>query len=83
MTDWRDLLAEQIRGLEAQAFAGNVRIAREAAGLLRVIRAYETRTRQLVLRSDSSKTGLRLVWRDRGAESRLNIMQAWRSRHLP
>jgi hypothetical protein len=51
MTDWRDLLAEQVRELEARARPDPVS-AEKALVLLRVIRGYETRVRQLTLRLD-------------------------------
>jgi hypothetical protein len=52
MTDWRDLLAEQVRGLEAKADCPDPLLAEKALGLLRVIRGYETRVRHLTLRLD-------------------------------
>jgi hypothetical protein len=51
MTDWRDLLAEQVRELEARARPDPVS-AEKALTLLRVIRGYETRVRHLTLRLD-------------------------------
>ena len=50
MTDWRDLLAEQVRELEAEA--GNPALTPKALAMLRVIRAYERRVRQLALKAD-------------------------------
>ena len=54
MTDWRDLLAEQVRGLEAKAGCADPLLAKKALAMLRVIRGYETRVRHLTLRLDSS-----------------------------
>ena len=51
MTDWRDLLAEQVRELEARAGPDPL-AAEKALTLLRVIRGYETRVRHLTLRLD-------------------------------
>jgi len=50
MTDWRDLLAAEVRQLEAEA--GNPALTPKALALLRVIRGYERRVRQLALKSD-------------------------------
>jgi hypothetical protein len=50
MTDWRDLLAEQVRQLEAEA--GNPALTPKALALLRVIRGYERRIRQVALKTD-------------------------------
>jgi hypothetical protein len=50
MTDWRDLLAAEMRQLEAEA--GNPALTPKALALLRVIRGYERRVRQLALKSD-------------------------------
>ena len=51
MTDWRDLLAEQVRELEARPRPDPL-AAEKALALLRVIRGYETRVRHLTLRLD-------------------------------
>ena len=45
MTDWRDLLSEQVRQLEAET--GNPVLTPKALALLRMIRGYERRVRQL------------------------------------
>ena len=50
MTDWQDLLSEQVRQLEAET--GDPALATKAIALLRVIRAYEQRVRQLTLKAD-------------------------------
>jgi hypothetical protein len=52
MTDWRDLLAEQVRGLEAKAGYPDPLLAQEARAMLSIIRGYETRVRHLTLRLD-------------------------------
>jgi hypothetical protein len=52
MTDWRDLLAEQVRGLEAKAGYPDPLLAQKARGLLSTIRGYETRVRHPTLRMD-------------------------------
>jgi len=52
MTDWRDLLAEQVRGLESKAGYPDPLLAQEARAMLCVIRGYETRVRHLTLRLD-------------------------------
>jgi hypothetical protein len=46
MTDWRDLLSEQVRQLETETGIPCLR------ALLRVIRGYERRVRQLALKGD-------------------------------
>jgi hypothetical protein len=51
MTDWRDLLSEQVRELEARARPDPLS-AEKALALLRAIRAYEVRVRHLALRLD-------------------------------
>jgi hypothetical protein len=50
MTDWRDLLSEQVRQLEAET--GDPALTPKALALLRVIRGYERRVRQLALKTD-------------------------------
>jgi hypothetical protein len=50
MTDWQDLLSEQVRQLEAET--GDPALTPKAFALLRVIRAYERRVRQLALKTD-------------------------------
>jgi hypothetical protein len=50
MTDWRDLLSEQVRQLEAET--GNPVLTPKALALLRMIRGYERRVRQLALKGD-------------------------------
>src|SRR5690349_24839614 len=50
MTDWRDLLAAEVRQLEAEG--GNPALTPKALALLRVIRGYERRVRQLALKSN-------------------------------
>ena len=50
MTDWQDLLAERVRQLEAET--GNPALTPKALALLRVIRGYERRVRQLALKAD-------------------------------
>jgi hypothetical protein len=52
MADWRDLLAEQVRGLEAEAGYPDPLLAQKARAMLCVIRGYETRVRHLTLRLD-------------------------------
>jgi hypothetical protein len=49
MTDWRDLLSEQVRQLEAET--GNPVLTPKALALLRMI-GYERRVRQLALKGD-------------------------------
>ena len=48
--NWQDLLSEQVRQLEAET--GDPALATKAIALLRVIRAYEQRVRQLTLKAD-------------------------------
>jgi hypothetical protein len=48
-TDWRDLLSQEVRRLEARA---DPLSAEKALALLRAIRCYETRVRHLTLRLD-------------------------------
>jgi hypothetical protein len=50
MTDWRDLLSKQVRQLEAET--GNPVLTPKALALLRMIRGYERRVRQLALKGD-------------------------------
>jgi hypothetical protein len=50
--DWQSLLAEHVRSLEAKANGHDLQLAEEARQLLRIIRAYEQRVRQLTLRAD-------------------------------
>jgi hypothetical protein len=49
-TDWRDLLAEQVRQLEAEA--GDPALTPKALAMLRVIRVYERRVRRVALKAD-------------------------------
>jgi hypothetical protein len=49
-TDWRDLLAEQVRQLEAEA--GDPALTPKALAMLRVIRGYERRVRRVALKAD-------------------------------
>ena len=51
MTDWQDLLAERVRQLETRTGPDPVS-AEKALAMLRVIRGYEMRVRQLTLRLD-------------------------------
>ena len=50
MTDWQDLLAERVRQREAET--GNPALTPKALDLLRVLRGYERRVRQLALKTD-------------------------------
>jgi hypothetical protein len=52
MTDWQDQLSDQVRELEAKANGFDHELSAKALAMLRVIRAYEMRVRQLALRSD-------------------------------
>jgi hypothetical protein len=49
MDDWQGLLAERVRELEAGADPAS---AEKALAMLKVIRGYEMRVRQLALRRD-------------------------------
>jgi hypothetical protein len=49
-TDLRDLLAEQVRQLEAEA--GDPALTPKALAMLRVIRGYERRVRRVALKAD-------------------------------
>ena len=49
--DWQDLLSERVRQLETRTGPDPVS-AEKALAMLRVIRGYETRVRQLTLRLD-------------------------------
>ena len=53
-TDWQDELSEQVRELEAEAngIGSDTALAERAMRLLRVVRGYEVRLRQLALRAD-------------------------------
>ena len=51
MTDWRDLLAEQVRELEARPRPDPL-AAEKALVLLRTVRGYEVRLRHLTLSLD-------------------------------
>ena len=51
MTDWQDLLAEQVRELEARISGYDPSLADRARAMLRVIRGYEVRVRRLALRA--------------------------------
>ena len=50
MTDWRDALSEQVRQLEADA--GDPALTPKALAMLKVIRGYEQRIRQVTLKND-------------------------------
>jgi len=59
MTDWRDLLAERVRELEA-GVNGDDRslLADTARAALRVLRVYEVRLRRVSLRAGMKYDGL-------------------------
>jgi len=50
MADWRDELSDVLRQLEAET--GNPTLTTKALALLKVIRGYERRVRQLALKAD-------------------------------
>jgi len=55
--DWQDALAEQVRELEGKANGFDPALATRALLVLRVLRGYETRVRQLTLRVDHRLAG--------------------------
>ena len=50
--DWDDLLSQEVRALEGKVSGFDPYLAERARALLRVIRGYETRVRQLALRTE-------------------------------
>ena len=57
-TTWADLLADEIRQLEARANGFDAATGIELFGLLRTIRGFETRVRHLALKADYRVAGM-------------------------
>lgn len=55
---WADLLADEVRQLEARASGHDPELGLEAFCLLRAIRGYEARVRHLALRADYRAAGM-------------------------
>jgi hypothetical protein len=54
---WADQLSDEVRELEAKAGGFDPALSTRTVHLLRVIRGYETRVRQLALRGDHRLVG--------------------------
>ena len=50
--DWRDILADETNELETLSRLGDAQAIAQARNMLRVLRSYETRVRQIALKPD-------------------------------